>query len=376
MALRLKNVSRIVQGEHYLRDIDISLERGSFNVLMGRTLAGKTSLMRVVAGLDQPSSGRIEMDGIDVTGVPVQKRKISMVYQQFINYPNLSVFENIASPLRIAGDSKSAIKDKVESIAEMLHIEDFLQRKPLDLSGGQQQRTAMARALVKESDLILFDEPLVNLDYKLREELRFELRELFKRRNVIAVYATTEANEALALGGVTTLMHEGKIIQSGPVSEVYRKPNRIESAELFSEPAINIIGGTLKQQSVLLENGVEFKLEQHMALADGQYRFGIRPHHLTLKRHSREDVMMALNVDVAEISGSETYLHMTSNSLNLVAQFNGVLPFHTDAQVQVYFSPHKLYVFNSEGETVSMPSEYVHSNISSESKPEETMSHD
>ena len=164
MGLRLKNVSRIVQGQYYLRDIDISLERGSFNVLMGRTLAGKTSLMRVVAGLDQPSSGRVEMDGVDVTGVPVQKRKISMVYQQFINYPNLSVFENIASPLRIAGDANSTIKDKVESIAEMLHIEDYLQRRPLELSGGQQQRTAMARALVKDSDLILFDEPLVNLD--------------------------------------------------------------------------------------------------------------------------------------------------------------------------------------------------------------------
>jgi glycerol transport system ATP-binding protein len=376
MGLRLKNVSRIVQGQYYLRDIDISLERGSFNVLMGRTLAGKTSLMRVVAGLDQPSSGSVEMDGVDVTGVPVQKRKISMVYQQFINYPNLSVFENIASPLRIAGDANSTIKDKVESIAEMLHIEDYLQRRPLELSGGQQQRTAMARALVKDSDLILFDEPLVNLDYKLREELRFELRELFKRRNVIAVYATTEANEALALGGVTTLMHEGRIIQSGPVSEVYRKPNTIEAAELFSEPAINIIAGTVKQQSVLLENGVGFNLAQHKALVDGPYRFGIRPHHLTLERHNGDDVTMNLNVDVAEISGSETYLHMTSNSLSLVSQLNGVLPFHTDTQVKVYFSPHTLYVFNLEGETVSMPRDRAQTNTAVAPKAAEAMSHD
>ncbi|MFT7527973.1 MAG: glycerol transport system ATP-binding protein [Arenicella sp.] len=376
MGLRLKNVSRIVQGQHYLRDIDISLERGSFNVLMGRTLAGKTSLMRVVAGLDHPSSGSVEMDGVDVTGVPVQKRKISMVYQQFINYPNLSVFENIASPLRIAGDSNSTIKDKVESIAEMLHIEDYLQRRPLELSGGQQQRTAMARALVKDSDLILFDEPLVNLDYKLREELRFELRELFKRRNVIAVYATTEANEALALGGVTTLMHEGRIIQSGPVSEAYRKPNTIQAAELFSEPAINIIAGTVKEQSVLLENGVGFNLAQDKALTDGPYRFGIRPHHLTLERHNGDDVTMNLNVDVAEISGSETYLHISSNSLNLVAQLNGVLPFHTDAQLKVYFSPHTLYVFNSEGETVSMPRDRGQSNTAAVPKPAAGMSHD
>ena len=163
--------------------------------------------MRVIAGLDKVTSGKVSLDGEDVTGLSVQKRNISMVYQQFINYPNLTVYDNIASPLKLSGTSAAEIKKRVNETANMLHIESFLKRYPLELSGGQQQRTAMARALVKDAQIILFDEPLVNLDYKLREELRQELRELFKARNSIAIYATTEANEALALGGTTSLMH-------------------------------------------------------------------------------------------------------------------------------------------------------------------------
>ncbi|MEM7360499.1 MAG: ABC transporter ATP-binding protein [Pseudomonadota bacterium] len=361
MALRLENVSRTVQGECYLDGINIAFERGSFNVLLGRTLAGKTSLMRVMAGLDQPNTGKIYMDEVDVTGVPVQKRKISMVYQQFINYPNLSVFENIASPLRIEGLSHADVKDKVESVAAMLHIEDYLQRMPLELSGGQQQRTAMARALVKDSQLILFDEPLVNLDYKLREELRFELRELFKKQNTIAIYASTEPSEALALGGTTTLMHEGRIIQSGPVNDVYSKPEQVTAAELFSEPPINIISGQLSDRTVTFDTGISFGLSQSGELQDGDYQFGLRPHHLSMSPLAEDAVSMELQVDVAEISGSETFLHLATQragdgrTINLVAQITGVHSFHTDVSVPVYFSPADLYVFDQAGETVLLP---------------------
>lgn len=357
MALTLYKLSRVVQGETHLSDINISFELGSFNVLLGRTLAGKTSLMRLIAGLDRPTTGRIIMDGVDVTGVPVQKRKISMVYQQFINYPNLTVFENIASPLRIARESQADITAKVAAVATMLHIEEHLQKKPLELSGGQQQRTAMARALVKQSDIILFDEPLVNLDYKLREELRFELRELFKQNNTIAIYASTEPSEALALGGNTMLMHEGRIIQSGPVYDVYRKPTRIEGAELFSEPPINILSGQLSASSVTLENDTQFPLAQANTLEAGAYHFGLRPHHLCLSKQSDHDVSLNLTVDVAEISGSETFLHLTDKTMRLVAHLPGVHVFHTDTTVPVFFDPRKLYVFDKTGNTVLMPAE-------------------
>ncbi len=345
-----------MNGERYIDNANITFAPGSFNVLLGRTLAGKTSLMRLIAGLDKPDTGQIIMDGVDVTGMPVQKRNISMVYQQFINYPNLTVFENIASPLRIAGINDSMINKRVNQVADMLHISQFLKRLPLELSGGQQQRTAMARALVKEGSLILFDEPLVNLDYKLREELRFELRELFKAQNTIAIYASTEPNEALALGGVTTLMHEGKIIQTGPVNDVYSLPNSIESAELFSEPPINIIEAKVSDTTATIFNDINFTLNENFSeINSGDYKFGIRPHHITMSAKNEDDIGIDLKVDVAEISGSETFLHMATNDITLVAQLSGVHAFHPDAPVRVYLPINKLYVFNSAGQLIQTP---------------------
>ena len=262
MSLTLEQVSKSVDGEMHISDVNLTFEPGSFNVLLGRTLAGKTSLMRLIAGLDRPSSGRILVNGVDVTGVSVRERNISMVYQQFINYPNLTVFENIASPLRLAGMSRDELHHRVHQTAEMLRITEHLKKHPLELSGGQQQRTAMARALVKDAEVILFDEPLVNLDYKLREELRQEMRELFQTRHTIAIYATTEPNEALALGGTTTILHEGKVMQSGPTASVYHRPNNVGSATLFSEPPINLIRGELSSNEVTFDKSAHFPLNQ------------------------------------------------------------------------------------------------------------------
>ena len=154
-----------------------------------------------MAGLDRPTSGRVLANGVDVTGKSVRKRSIAMVYQQFINYPSLTIYRNIASPLKIAKVSKSEIDRRVRETAEMLHIEGLLDRIPSELSGGQQQRVAIARALVKETDLLLLDEPLVNLDYKLREELRTELQDIFEARRAIVVYTTTGTHRGPDAGG-------------------------------------------------------------------------------------------------------------------------------------------------------------------------------
>lgn len=356
MSLSLQNVTRIVDGEYHIEDANLTLERGSFNVLLGRTLAGKTSLMRLMAGLDQPNEGRVLMNGVDVTGVPVQKRNISMVYQQFINYPNWTVYENIASPLRLAKFPESDIRKRVNETAEMLHIEKFLQRRPLELSGGQQQRTAMARALVKDASLILFDEPLVNLDYKLREELRQEIRELLKVRNSIAVYATTEPNEALALGGITTLLHEGRVIQSGPSSEVYRHPVNVDAAELFSEPPINLIHAFVSNTEVTFDSAVHFPLNQDLhGFKPGDYYCGIRPSHIGLVPHADDDLEVAVKVEVAEISGSETFLHVKNDHFSLVLHLSGVHEYHTDTPIKVYLPTHKLFMFSLDGKMLQAP---------------------
>src|SRR5262245_3184145 len=170
--LALRNVLRRVGGETHIHETSIELQPRGFNTLLGTTLAGKTTLMQLMAGLVQPTSGEVWFDGKNVTGMPVQKRNVAMVFQQFINYPNLSVYENIASPLRVARVDEATVRTRVGQVAELLQLGPFLQRRPLELSGGQQQRTALARALVKDADLVLLDEPLANLDYKLREGLR------------------------------------------------------------------------------------------------------------------------------------------------------------------------------------------------------------
>jgi glycerol transport system ATP-binding protein len=356
MSLTLQNVSRVVEGETWIDQVNLTLEPGSFNVLLGRTLSGKTTLMRLMAGLDRPTTGKIIMNGVDVTGVAVRERNISMVYQQFINYPNLTVYENIASPLRLAKMDEAEVDRRVRETAEMLRIDSFLDRLPLQLSGGQQQRTAMARALVKDSQIILFDEPLVNLDYKLREELRQELRALFKARNCIAIYATTEPNEALALGGNTAVLNEGRLLQMGPTAEVYHQPKDIITAEMFSEPPINIVPGRVNEEEVTFDDTVHFRLNNDLRrLTPGEYQFGVRASHIGLVPHSDDDLELPVRVDLAEISGSETFLHVHNQHFDLVLHLSGVHAYQVDQEIKVYFPTHKLYAFDDQGKMVHSP---------------------
>lgn len=358
MSLQLENVTLSVRGETYIDDACLTLGPGSFNVLLGHTLAGKTTLMRLMAGLDKPDSGLIRVNGHDMTGVPVRRRNVSMVYQQFINYPTLTVFENIASPLRQARMPRQEIRRRVEETAAMLHIEHLLGRHPQALSGGQQQRTAMARALVKDADLVLFDEPLVNLDYKLRESLRVEMRRLFESRHTIAVYATTEPVEALALGGTTTLLHEGRIVQSGPSEQVYRYPCSREAATLFGEPPINVVPLTLQDGTCRIGSMHMPVPEIWRELPEGEYWLGIRPHHLSLGHAAPREPSLELDVvvRVAEISGSETFLHIGHEEIEMVAHLTGIHDLDVDQMLTVRVPCRRLFVFGPEGEVVLSPS--------------------
>ena len=215
MTLALERVTKVVSGQTHIYETDLVLQPGTMNVLLGPTLSGKTSLMRLMAGLDVPTSGRIMWNGQDVTGMRVQDRQVAMVYQQFINYPSMTVYDNIASPLKLMGKTSAEIDAAVNQAADLMKLTPMLQRKPLELSGGQQQRCALARALVKNAGLVLLDEPLANLDYKLREELRIEIPKIFEESGSIFVYATTEPEEALLLGGNCATLWEGRVTQFG-----------------------------------------------------------------------------------------------------------------------------------------------------------------
>lgn len=349
--LELQNVSRSVGGEKHIIDVSLTLERGSLNVLLGPTLAGKTSLMRLMAGLDVPTSGRILMDGKDVTGVPVRKRNVAMVYQQFINYPSFTVYENIASPMRIAGHSKAEIEMAVHKAAELMKLTPFLDRTPLNLSGGQQQRTALARALVKNAELVLLDEPLANLDYKLREELREELPRIFAETGAIFVYATTEPHEALLLGGRTATMSKGRVTQFGETTEIYRQPHDLLTARTFSDPPLNVMDFTKTGTRFASPNGVVFDAGPAFSgLPDGAYRGGIRPHHLAFETG---DGGFEAQVVLTEVTGSETFVHADVGDDSIIALVHGVRRIEPGDHIRLSFDPAKILIFDEHGNATS-----------------------
>jgi glycerol transport system ATP-binding protein len=356
MSVTLDHVSQMVDGITTIRDVSLTLERGSLSVLLGPTLAGKTSIMRLLAGLDKPAQGRVLVDGKDVTGIDIRKRSVAMVYQQFINYPSLTVYENIASPLRVQGKPKAEIETRVREAAALLKLEPYLKRTPLQLSGGQQQRTAIARALVKGADLVLLDEPLANLDYKLREELRTELPKIFEASGAIFVYATTEPSEALLLGGSTLCLWEGQVLQHGVTSKVYRHPETLKVAEVFSDPPLNLVAIEKKDGQVHYAGGANAPAAGlYASLADGAYRVGFRAHQLEVANGIAGRHAFPAEVTVTEITGSESFVHLKRDASNWVAVLQGVHEFQPGHMLDAVLDPANLFVFDGSDRLVAAP---------------------
>ena len=353
MALELRNVSKRAGADIHIHETNLVLEDGSFNVLLGTTLAGKTTLMQLMAGIQKPTTGEVWHNGRDVTHVPVQKRNVSMVYQQFINYPNFSVYDNIASPLRVAGLARSEIERRVGQAAELLRLTPMLARKPNELSGGQQQRTAIARAIVKDSDIILLDEPLANLDFKLREELRDELPKLFAGRNAIVVYATTEPTEALLFGGNTATLNEGRVTQFGPTGAIYRRPNTLESVRVFSDPPINVAEARKEGDRIRIGDAISWPLGRSArGLPDGAYTIALRPHHVT-PAEGGGTALIEGHVLVAELSGSESVIHFDLNGRTWVSQSRGIHPFQVGSIARLQVDVDQIFFFGADGALIS-----------------------
>ncbi len=354
MTLRLEGVSKIVDGQTHIFKTDLELQKGTMNVLLGPTLAGKTSLMRLMAGLDVPNSGRIIWNGKDVTGQRVQDRKVAMVYQQFINYPSMTVYENIASPIKLMGKSAKEIDAAVRETAEMMKLSPMLDRKPLELSGGQQQRCALARALVKKAGLVLLDEPLANLDYKLREELRAEIPRIFEESGAIFVYATTEPEEALLLGGNTATLWKGRVTQFGPTPNVYHKPIDATTARVFSDPPMNFLKVVKEGNKIAFGDGQTATMSGKVeALTDGEYIAGFRPNHLELTPRAAGAMSFTTKLSVSEITGSETFVHLDHQGERWVGLVHGVQDLAIGQDLRVYLDPAHVYIFAQDGSLVS-----------------------
>jgi len=352
MELILDDVSLTYRGEPWLTNVSLTAESG-MTILVGPSLSGKTTLMRVIAGLVQPDSGRILVNGDDVTGVSVRKRSVAFVYQQFINYPSLTVRENLASPLRLA--KHPHVADRVREVAELMGIEHLLDRRPAELSGGQQQRTAIGRALALPVDVLLLDEPLANLDYKLREQLRVDLADLFRESGRVVLWATAEPEEALGFAAPTVVLGEGTVLHAGDVGELYRHPPRLAIAQALSDPPLNLLPGVAGDGRIECL-GATFPAPGARG-DDRPVTLGVRPHQVAIERRGPDDLALPAEIRLAEVTGSATYLHLAARGaagsaggepgVHLVAELAGTRLFTPGEPATAFVDPSDVFVFDT-----------------------------
>jgi glycerol transport system ATP-binding protein len=357
--LVLQDVSLSQDSEEIISNLSATFNSG-INLLIGPTTAGKTTLMRIIAGLVKPSTGTMTLDGVDITKVPVQQRSVSFVYQQFINYPSLSVFDNIASPLLAAKKkpAKEEVAARVEEMAKLLGLSPFLKRKPSELSGGQQQRVAIARALARPADIVLLDEPLANLDYKLREQLRAELQSIFSDESSIVIYSTAEPSEALEFATDTFVMDEGRLIQTGKALEIYQAPKTIAAAIAMADPPINLLASTVDGKTANF--GPESFKFSRPEISDSSAKaitLGIQPGKITIESANSTSVPIKCQVQLAEVTGSSTFVHVKLESGDqIVIEVEGTEKFDLDKKLTAYFDPADLYGFEpSSGKAIFAP---------------------
>ena len=353
MNLVAENLSYKPDEEFHLNVVSFNFKKGNIYTILGRTLSGKTTLLKTIAGLLTPDTGEMQFEDKDFLKVPVWERNIAMVYQQFINYPHLNVFENVAFPLKQRKVDNQEINDLVFKSLNSVGLDGYENRKIQELSGGQQQRVSLARSLVKNAKILLLDEPLVNLDYKLREQLREEFKNIFSQglsEESIVVFSTTDPREAMELNGEVIVLDEGKVLQVGPAKEIFENPKTLKVAEIANDPPMNILCANIDSNKIKFE-GIEVDVPNHLNnVKDRNFNLGIRASNIELSDNGFE-----FEVELAEISGSETLLHLKRGNTTIITSIEEVMNFNTHDKVKVNFDIHKVYAFNETGILVSSP---------------------
>ena len=348
-----KNITYKPDNQFHLNDVSFDFKKGNLYTILGRTLSGKTTFLKTIAGLLNPDTGELSFEDKDFSKIPVWERNVAMVYQQFINYPHLNVYENIIFPLKQRKLSEEQIKMDVEDALKTVGLAGFENRKIQELSGGQQQRVALARSLAKKAKILLLDEPLVNLDYKLREQLREEFKRIFSEglsQDTILIYSTTDPQEVMELNGEVLVLDEGKVLQKGPAKEIFENPKNLKVAEISNDPPMNILKGIKEPDKLNFEN-ISISLPAYLKnLEDQNYYFGIRASEIKLDNEGDE-----FEIELAEISGSETLLHLKKGNSKVIALIEEVMNFKIHEKVKVKFNENKFYAFNNNEELVSSP---------------------
>jgi multiple sugar transport system ATP-binding protein len=348
-ALSIRNVRKTFGPIEILKGIDIEIEAGEFLILVGPSGCGKSTLLNMIAGLDVPSSGSIHIGERDVTHVPSKDRDIAMVFQSYALYPNMNVAQNIAFALEMRKVPKPKRDAAVQRVAKMLQIGHLLDRKPGALSGGQRQRVAMGRALARDPKLFLFDEPLSNLDAKLRVEMRAEIKLLHQRTKTTTVYVTHDQVEAMTLGDRIAVMKDGVVQQFGTPDDIYARPATRFVAEFIGSPAMNLIDAT-RSGNTLLSHGIELAANdtQRAALqqaAGGELVYGLRPECLAFS-----DSGLPGTLAMIEPTGPETYLLVDTAVGQLTVRVPGNPGQRVGERVHLQWQAENAHVFDAKTE--------------------------
>jgi len=355
MSLQISDLTRTYDDVVAVDDVSIEADDDDFLVLVGPSGSGKTTTLRMIAGLESPTSGDIVIEDAVVTDRDAGDRNIAMVFQNYALYPHMTAKENMGLALKVDGVSKSEVRKRVKSAAETLDIDELLDRKPSELSGGQQQRVALGRAIVRDPGVFLMDEPLSNLDAKLRMEMRKEIEELHQRLGTTFVYVTHDQTEAMTMGTKIAILNGGKLQQVGTPEELYDEPANEFVAEFIGSPSMNMLPVTLSQENskIVLDTGI-FKYPIGEELAEkiresnaSSFTLGIRPEDIEVSSDERFDA----SVEVTEPIGAEIIAYLSCGPFELVVETNRNGTVKEAEQIQFDFPVSKIHLFG-DGETL------------------------
>ena len=354
--LKIEGLSKNFGTTEVLRKINLEIDEGNFLVLLGPSGCGKSTLLNIIAGLETINEGNVFIDDYNVSKVEPKDRNIAMVFQSYALYPSMNVKENMIFGLKQAKTSKEKIEEQLEKVSTFLQVDQLLERKPSQLSGGQRQRVAIGRALVREPRIFLFDEPLSNLDAKLRVEMRREIKKLHQQLKTTVVYVTHDQTEAMSLGTKIAIMNHGVIQQNDTPEIIYNKPSNTFVADFIGSPSMNLIKGKLIQNS----NNISFIVEgstlevpinnydfiENLDLNNKEIYFGIRPEHIYFKKLNEDDFDINLRADLSEYIGHEQIVTLDYSNQEILAKFPSTIKIELEKEIKLYFDLKHISLFD------------------------------
>ena len=358
--LKIEDLSKDFGSTEVLKKINLEIDEGNFLVLLGPSGCGKSTLLNIIAGLETINEGNVFIDDYNVSKVEPKDRNIAMVFQSYALYPSMNVRENMIFGLKQAKTSKEKIENQLEKVSKFLQVDQLLERKPSQLSGGQRQRVAIGRALVREPRIFLFDEPLSNLDAKLRVEMRREIKKLHQQLRTTVVYVTHDQTEAMSLGTKIAIMNYGVIQQNDTPENIYNKPNNTFVADFIGSPSMNLIKGILQESSNNLSFIVEgsnleipvdnytFKVNDN--LNNKEVFFGIRPEHIFFKKLNDNDFEITLRADLSEYIGHEQIMTFDYDNQEILAKFPSTIKTELSKETKLYFDLTQVSLFDAKTE--------------------------